>query len=41
MKNGADMANDVAIDMAGVVASKRRQHTAHMWMGPNQSGPLS
>jgi len=41
MKNGPKMADEVAKDMAGAVASKSRQHPPQRGMGPNQSGPLS
>jgi len=36
MKSDADMAGNVAIDLAGDVSS-----TTHEWMGPIQSGPPS
>ena len=36
MESGADMASDVAIDVAGDISS-----TAHEWMGPIQSGALN
>jgi len=36
VKSDADMAGNVAIDLAGDVSS-----TAHEWMGPIQGGPPS
>ena len=40
MKSDADMAGNVAIDLAGDVAGDVSS-TAHEWMGPIQSGPPS